>query len=305
VIGTAASAVQFVPQIAPVVQQLDVYQRTANWIRPREDSYTPEQLARFRDEDGAAEAERAGIYGWINAIQTLDDPQILAASRAVCLQNLALVEDLETRRALTPDHPFGAKRALVSNDWYPTFNRPNVRLVSTPIAAVESGGIRTVDGALRAADTIILATGFDTTRFLAAIPVAGRDGTRLDDAWSDGAQAYLGITVSGFPNLFMLYGPNTNNGSIIFQIECQVEYLLRHLARMQREGLRWIDVKHDVMVDWNRELQAALARVAVWQGGTNDYYRAPSGRIVTQWPHGMDDYRDATSQPDEAAYDTG
>ena len=302
VIGSAASAVQFVPQIAPLVRRLDVYQRTPNWVRPREESYTPEQLARFRDDPAAAAAEREAVWDWVNAIQTLDDPQILRESAAVCLQNLANVRDPETRRKLTPDYPFGAKRALISNDWYPTFNRNNVRLVTEAIDHVTPDAIVSRDGAARAVDTIVLATGFDTTRFLSAIPVSGRDGLTLDEAWSDGAQAYLGITVAGFPNLFMLYGPNTNNGSIIFQIECQADYILRHLQRMQREQLAWIEVKPGAMAGYNRRLQADLAAVGVWQSGARDYYRAASGRIVTQWPHGMDRYRELTSAIDDDAY---
>ena len=302
VIGSAASAVQFVPQIARHARRLDVYQRTPNWVRPREDAYTPEQLAEFRDDPAAAAAERETVWNWVNAIQTLVDPDILRDSAAVCLQNLELVQDPSTRAKLTPDYPFGAKRALISNDWYPTFNRSNVQLVTEPIAGITSEAIVTRDGTPRVVDTIVLATGFDTTRFLSTIAVSGRDGVRLDDAWADGAQAYLGITVAGFPNLFMLYGPNTNNGSIIFQIECQVDYLLRHLQRMARDKLAWIEVKPEVMADYNRRLQADLDAVAVWHSGAHDYYRAASGRIVTQWPHGMDRYREITAADDYDAY---
>ena len=150
----------------------------------------------------------------------------------------------------------------------------------------------------------MLATGFDTARYLSAIPITGRGGRSLDAAWADGAEAYLGITVAGFPNLFMLYGPNTNNGSIIFQIECQVDYLLRHLQRMDRQGLAWIDVRPEIMASYNRDLQRDLAQVAVWNTGTRDYYRSASGRIITQWPHGMDRYRDMTRAPDDDAYDS-
>jgi cation diffusion facilitator CzcD-associated flavoprotein CzcO len=305
VIGSAASATQFVPEIAPVVGRLDVYQRTPNWVRPRDDAYSPEQRQRFRTDPTAAGQERETIWGWINAIQTLDNPEVLRDSTEACLRNIAQVEDPETRSKLTPDYPFGAKRPLISNAWYPTFNRANVSLVTDPIVEITSGAVVTADGTARAVDTIILATGFDTTRFLSAIPVTGRNGLRLDDAWSEAAEAYLGITVSGFPNLFMLYGPNTNNGSIIFQIECQVDYLLRHISRMDKAGIAWIDVKPDVMAAYNRELHDDLSRVAVWNSGScRDYYRTASGRIVTQWPHGMDRYRDITGRPDDDAYET-
>ena len=305
VIGSAASAVQFVPRIAPLVRRLDVYQRTPNWIGPRDDHYTEEQLRHFRADPAAGLAEREMLWQWLNAIQTLDNPEVLAKTREACLRNLEQVEDPEIRRALTPDHPFGAKRGLVSSDWYPTFNRDNVQLVTDAIERITPDAVVTADGTSRAVDTIILATGFDTSRFLSAIPVTGRGGRALEAAWSEGAEAYLGITVSGFPNLFMLYGPNTNNGSILFQIECQVEYLLRHVDRMARERLQWIDVKPEVQAAYNRQLQEDLAAKAVWQSGTRDYYRAPSGKIVTQWPHGMDRYRDMTQASDEGAYWSG
>ena len=223
----------------------------------------------------------------------------------VCLQNLAAVNDPATRRELTPDYPFGGKRPLISNDWYPTFNRANVALVTDPIARITADAGVTADGTARKADTIILATGFDTTRFLSAIPIAGRGGQRLDETWSVAPEAYLGITVSGFPNLFMLYGPNTIHGSIIFQIECQVDYLLRHICRMNAQDLAWINVKPAAMAAFNRQLQSDLDQVEVWNSGScRDDYRGPSGRIVAQWPHGMDRYRDITRSDDGAAFET-
>lgn len=306
VIGSAASATQFIPKIAPIVGRLDVYQRTPNWVRPRDDAYTPEQQARFRSDPSAAALERETIWGWVDAIQTLDDPATLADSRAVCLKNLEAVQDPETRRKLTPDYPFGGKRPLISNDFYPTFNRPKVHLITEPIARITSDAVVTADGTARKVDTIILATGFDTMRFLSAVPITGRGGRRLEDAWAHAPEAYLGITVSGFPNLFMLYGPNTNNGSIIFQIECQVEYALRHISRIDKQRLSWIDVKLEAMAAYNDTLQRELESVAVWNSGAcRDYYRHPSGRIVTQWPHSMGRYRDATRVVDDEAYEVG
>ena len=303
VIGSAASAVQFVPKIAESVARLDIYQRTPNWVRPRVDSYAPEQLAEFRADPESAARERDAVWEWINRVIPLNDPEILADSTRVCLENLTVVTDPETRRKLTPNYPFGAKRPLISNDWYPAFNRPNVHLITDPIEEITETAVVTRDGTARAVDTIVLATGFDTGKFLAVIPVFGRDGRRLDEAWANGAEAYLGITVSGFPNLFMLYGPNTNNGSIIYQIECQVDYALRHIVRLERERLAWIDIRPAVMAAYNRDLQADLERVAVWQGLANDYYRTGAGRIVTQWPHSMDRYRDMTHASDEDAYE--
>ncbi len=141
----------------------------------------------------------------------------------------------------------------------------------------------------------MLATGFKTTQFLAAIDVTGAGGTKLADAWSDGAHAYLGITTAGFPNLFMLYGPNTNNGSIIYMIEAQVEYAVRHLQWMDEQGASRIDVKPEVEAEYNRQLDVDMATVGPWAAGNcHNYYRSASGRIVTQWPHSMSEYRRRT-----------
>ena len=305
VIGSAASAVQLVPEVAKSAGRLHLFQRSPNWVAPKDDTpFTAEQLEQFRTDPAAGRAERDKIWAWVDVAQTFASPEMREAARQRGLANLALVEDLEVRRRLTPSYPYGCKRPLISNDWYPTFNRSNVELVTDPIAKVTIDSIVTDDGRERVVDTIILATGFATTRFLSAIDVAGRRGRRLREVWADGAQAYLGITTSGFPNLFMLYGPNTNNGSIIFQIECQVAYLLRQLERLDREQLTWMDVRQDVMDDYNARLQRDLDHVEVWAADAcHNYYRNSAGRIVTQWPHGMGTYQEWTSVPDYDAYE--
>lgn len=305
VIGSAASAVQLVPEVAKIAGRLDVYQRTPNYISPRETSFSEQYLTQASiDPEPAAAAERARASALLNAIVTLDVPEILEQFIAACANNLAQVEDETLRRKLTPDYPFGSKRGLVSSDWYPTFNRPNVQLVTEPILRITPDSIVARDGTERRIDAIVLATGFDTTKFLSAIPVNGRNGVALNDTWSAGAKAYLGITVSRFPNLFMLYGPNTNNGSIIHQIESQVDYILGKLKMMDAQLLQWIDIKPAAMDSYNAELQEDLASVSVWQHGVNDYYRSESGLIVTQWPHSMDRYQVQTSRLDGDAYET-
>ncbi|NQV20851.1 MAG: hypothetical protein HQ511_05480, partial [Rhodospirillales bacterium] len=161
---------------------------------------------------------------------------------------------------------------------------------------------------LREVDTIVYSTGFKTTKYLAAIDVVGRDARRLEDAWSDGAQAYLGITTAGFPNLFMLYGPNTNQGCILYMIEQQVGYIVRQIKRMAAERIAWIDVRPDVMNAFNDDIQREIRAVDVWQAecGSDAYYRAgPSRRMVTQWPHSMDAFTEATSKTEPEVYDTG
>ena len=178
-----------------------------------------------------------------------------------------------------------------------------MELVTDPIARVTATGVVTTDGTHREVDTIIAATGFQVQRYLSALDVTGRGGRDLREAWADGAQAYLGIATHGFPNLFMLYGPNTNQGSIIYMIECQVAYIVRHLQRLDAEELVWMDVKAEAQTAYNAALQAELERFEVWNHDCNHYYRSPSGRIVTQFPGDMANYRDRTAQPDDDAYE--
>lgn len=303
VIGSAASAVQFVPEIAPYVRHLQIYQRTPNHVRPREE-YTAEERTRLIGNEQAMRDDRSQVYGWVDAICALQDPALLAQGQQDCDDALSVVANPQTRVRLRPDFMFGSKRPLVSSDWYQTFNRPNVELVTAAIDRVTGSTIVTADGAARECDVIILATGFETTRFLSIIDVTGRNGRRLDDAWRNGARAYRGITVSGFPNLFMLYGPNTNNGSILFNIEQQTDYVVRHLERMDRDGLKWIDLHQEALDRYNERLQDDIASVSPWQGDVHGYYRAKSGLNVTQWPHGMTRYEQEVSKADFDAYET-
>jgi cation diffusion facilitator CzcD-associated flavoprotein CzcO len=306
VIGSAASAVQFAPEIVKQAGQVFLFQRTANWVMPKEDApFTPEQLAYFAAHPEAVAAVRAEVYRRVDEGMTFSDPAAVAELEASVLRALEVVEDPEVRRKLRPQHPFGCKRPLLSNDYYPAFNRPNLELVTDAIARVTKDTVLTADGKARRVDTLILATGFATTKYLSAIDVVGRGGRRIDEAWSDGAAAYLGITTAGFPNLFMLYGPNTNNGSILSMIESQVDYTVRHLQRLVDENLAWLDVRAEPMARYNEEVQAAIGRVAAWQADCHGYYRSPSGRIVTQWPYSMSEFRERTGKPDPEAYEVG
>ncbi|MEQ8232216.1 MAG: NAD(P)/FAD-dependent oxidoreductase [Gammaproteobacteria bacterium] len=306
VVGIAASAVQFVPEIVDKVAHVTMYQRTANWVVPKPNApYTQEQIDYFRAHPEAVQASREEIYETWNTLCTFNDKDVLAEIERQGLARIAEVNDPETQRKLTPTHPFGCKRPLFSDNYYWIFNRDNVDLVTTDIDHIGPHGAVTVDGECREVDCLIYSTGFETTTYLSAIEVTGRDGRSLDEAWADGAQAYLGITTTGFPNLFMLYGPNTNQGCILYMIEQQVDYVVRQLERMDREGLAWIDVRPEVMTRFNDDLQAALKAVDVWQAscGNDFYYRSKSGRMVTQWPHSMDAFNAATSQADAEAYE--
>ncbi|HXY92547.1 MAG TPA: NAD(P)/FAD-dependent oxidoreductase [Acidimicrobiia bacterium] len=303
VVGTAASAVQLVPTIAERVARLYLFQRSPQWVSPKADAaYDEEQLEQFRADPSLVERSRAQIFERIDGSITFSNQEMLRLAEAAGLENLSVVEDPELRRKLTPTSPFGCHRPLISNDYYRVFNLPHVELVTDPIARVDPDAIVTDDGRARAVDTIITATGFATTRYLSVIDVVGRDGVRLDDAWRDGAYAYLGITTPGFPNLFMLYGPNTNNGSILYMLECQADYVVRLLDRLDVEHLESLEVSPDVVERYNAALQHDLDGIAVWQAGCHGYYRGAGGRIVTQWPHSMSEYRARTLAPDPDAF---
>ena len=291
VIGSAASAVQLIPVVAQTAAKVHVFQRTANWVLPKLDTpYTEAELAARADDLTPQRVERDETYTRLEKLLSLQDEALLAKTEAFALAVLETVENETVRAHLTPTHPFGCKRPLLSNDWHAAFNRDNVELVVDSIERITASGVVTADQVERDVDTIVLATGFEATKFLSAIDVCGRDGVRIADAWNDGAEAYLGITTNGFPNLFMLYGPNTNNGSLLTMLEHQVAYIEKFLDRMGRDGVRTVEVRAEVVREYNEALQDDLDRVAVWQAGCNGYYRSASGRIVTQWPHDMTEY---------------
>ena len=296
VIGSAASAVQFVPEIRKVAQQVHLFQRTANWVTPKVDTpHTEGELEAFRADPTPILQFRAEIEARMNKGMTFNQPDMQEAAVAAALASLEQVENPEVRAQLRPTHPFGCKRPLMSNVFYPAFNEPNLELVTEPIREITANAVVTADGRSREVDTIVLATGFAATKYLSAIDTIGRDGQRIEEAWSDGAVAYLGMTTAGFPNLFMLYGPNTNNGSILTMIEYQVEHILGHIKRLAHEGIAWIEVKPEPMARYNDEVQKAIAGVPVWNAGCNGYYRTPSGRIVTQWPFSMAEFRERSA----------
>jgi cation diffusion facilitator CzcD-associated flavoprotein CzcO len=300
VIGSAASAVQLVPEVAEVADRLFVFQRSANWVLPKEDTpWTADQLAEFRADPAAVARLRTEIFDQVDRVITFSNPDALELATEMGRRAIAVVDDPDLRRKLTPDAPYGCQRPLISNDYYPTFNRANVELVTEPIDRITPRGVLTGDGVERDVDTLILATGFETTSFLSAIDVRGRGGVELAACWAKGVHAHLGITTAGFPNLFMLYGPNTNNGSIIYMLECQADYVVRALEWMDEKQLDWIDVRPDVEARSNEQLQRDLDSIGVWAAdGCHNYYRGASGRIETQWPHSMSEYRRRTEAPD-------
>jgi cation diffusion facilitator CzcD-associated flavoprotein CzcO len=177
--------------------------------------------------------------------------------------------------------------------------------VTDPIERITPRGVLLAGGEERPADVLVCATGYEANRFLSVIDVIGRDGVLLADAWAEGPRAFKGIAMSGFPNLFMLYGPNTNTGSILGMLELEVGYVLAKLRRMEREDLAWIDVRREVLDAYNETLQRDIAAVEAWQTVGSRYYRAESGRIVTQFPGNMAAYAATLGVPDEDAYAVG
>ena len=261
VIGTAASAVQMLPEIVDDVASLTVYQRTPQWVTPKEDApYSEEQLKHFEEDPDALNHSRAHIRSGLETFITFSDQEILRKAQAAGLRNLEIVEDPSTRRKLTPDWDFGCRRPLSSNTFYPVFNQEHVTLVTDAVETIAPDGVK-AGGQVNRADTIIYATGFATTRYLSVIDVYGEDGQSIHDAWVDGAVAYLGITTTGFPNLFMLYGPNTNNGSILEMIEHQVGYIVDHITRCFGQGIEVLSLKRERMQDYNQSLQQDLDNV--------------------------------------------
>ena len=304
VIGSAASAVQFVPEIIKQAGQVHLFQRTANWVLPKlDDPASAADLEARRRDPNLALAIRQQIFDAVDSGQTFSNLELNAEREAAVLAAIEVVEDPVVRAKLVPTHPYGCKRPLNSNNYYPAFNEPHLELVTDPIERITADGIVTADGRERKVDTLIIATGFAATRYLSAIDVVGRDGLHISEAWNDGAIAYLGITTAGFPNLFMLYGPNTNNGSILAMIEYQVAHVMGLLQRLSSEQLAWLDVRADVMHTYNEEVQRAIAGVKVWQAGCNGYYRTPSGRVVTQWPYSMTEFRERSGAIDPQAFE--
>jgi cation diffusion facilitator CzcD-associated flavoprotein CzcO len=300
VIGTGASAIQFVPAIVDRVAALTVFQRSAPHVIPKPDR------AYGAWRPGNRAAARAFWSAFFEA-GALGLTSLRAAAIPFRLASAALrrgqVTDPALRARLTPDHPIGCKRILISSDYYPALGRPHVEVVTEPITDVTATGVRTAGGAEHPADVIILGTGFAATDFLAPMKVFGTGGQELSERWRDGATAHLGIAVPGFPNLFLLYGPNTNlgSGSIVHMLECQIGYV-RQALELLRSGVRTLAVRPEVAARSDAEIQRRLAR-SVWTGCRN-WYRTAAGRVVNNWPGTMREYARRTRHFDVTEYET-
>ncbi len=308
VIGTGASAIQFVPQIQPKVARLDLYQRTPPWIMPKPDrAMTAREQELFRAVPVTQTLLRGGIYTFLEtrAIAFTLRPEIMKAAEALARGYLARkVKDPVLRAKLTPDYTLGCKRVLISRDYYPALTQPNVDVITTGIREVRARSIVTTDGVEREVDAIIFGTGFQANDPIPRGVVFGTGGRDLLDAWKDGPEAYKGTTVSGFPNFFLIVGPNTGLGhsSMVYMIESQIAYVLDALRTMRERNLKSIDVRADVQADFNRDLQEKAQR-AIWSvGGCQSWYLHPSGKNVTLWPEFTFSFRYKTRKFDVERY---
>jgi cyclohexanone monooxygenase len=302
VVGTGASAIQVVPAIVDQVAHLDLYQRTAPWVLPRNDPpYTPEQQQVFRAQPDEAARHRRGLYDMFEETTAFlsGDPGAEAIANVARGYLERKVADPTLRAKLSPDYPFGCTRTLISSDYYPAVQRRHVELVTADIERITPTGIRTADGVERPADVIVLCTGFRAAEYLCGIEVIGSNGTSIHDRWGSTPRAYHGIAVPGFPNFFMMYGPNTNQGgnSILLILEAQAEFVADALEATRAAGASSIEVSEAAMDRYERALEHDL-RGTVWAQGCSTYFHNAAGQIVTQLPHTSGWYAKATRQID-------
>ncbi|HEX8102722.1 MAG TPA: NAD(P)/FAD-dependent oxidoreductase [Solirubrobacteraceae bacterium] len=307
-IGTGATAVQIAPKIRPRVGRLLVFQRTPPWVLPHVDRPVGRVLRSiYRRFPPLQRAARAGVYGLREQLVV----SLVYAPRAGRLNELVArghmrrqVRDPELRRRLTPGYAIGCKRILLSNKWYPTLTAPNTEVVSAGIASVSERAIVDTEGVAHPVDTIVFATGFSPSDPPIARRVRGRDGQTLSDVWAGSPQAYKSTAVAGFPNLFLLYGPNLNLGhtSIVYMLESQIAYVLDALALMRSRDAVAMEVRADVQAAWNAELQRRLAGTVWDTGGCGSWYLDANGRNSIQWPGFTFEFRRRTAAVEPAEY---
>lgn len=309
VIGTGASAIQFLPHVAQQAKTLTVVQRTPNWILPKPDRPIPEYLRKaYRYFPPLRYLTRLSLFLLLESRLPafIRWPKLSFFHRRKALRHLRTqVRDPQLIEKLTPSYQMGCKRVLMSNDYYPIFNQPNVHLITSPIQAIEAHGLRDQSGHLHPADVLILGTGFEATSPLPVGMILGTHGQDLAKLWQQGPYAYKGSTVAGFPNFFMLMGPNTALGhnSVLLMIEAQINYIIDALGTMERKGWRRLEVTPEAQSQWNQFLRKTL-NASVWKkGGCSSWYLHPkSGRNTTLWPHTTIRFKQLTRRFDSSAY---
>lgn len=308
VIGTGASAIQFVPEIVPKVQHLTLFQRSAAYVISKPDrAYKRWELALLRRWPWLQQIDRGLKYVQheVRALAFIHFPALMKLFQFSFQRHLAAaIADPERQRQLQPDYPLGCKRILISNNYFPALAQGNVAIVNQAIQSITAHGVVTADGREHPVDALIYGTGFTATDFLAPMQIKGLGGVELNQAWRDGAEAYKGISVSGFPNLFLLYGPNTNLGhnSILYMLESQFAYVLNCLDALQQQGLRYMDVKPQVQQRFNQHLQQVI-RHSIWEQGCTSWYKNAAGKNTNNWPGFTFTYRQQTRHLELADYD--
>ena len=309
VVGTGASAIQFVPHVQPVVEELHLYQRTPAWVLPHTDRPTTEQERRiYRRFPFVQKAVRAAIYGAREMLVfgLAKNTRLLRPLELLGRRHLRdSVPDRRLRKKLTPSFSPGCKRLLLSNNYLPAVSQPNVELVTEGIKEVRPRSIVSGDGTERPVDTIIFGTGFKVTDNPVMDRLRGRDGQSLAKVWTEtGLRAYLGTTITGFPNLFLLSGPNTGIGhtSLLVMIEGQIRYITECLSFMDRTGADMVEVRPDVMESFTDEVQAKMDKTVWNSGGCQSWYLDAHGRNTTLWPDFTWRFRLRTRRFDAASY---
>ncbi len=307
VIGTGCSAIQTVPAIQPIVEQVDVYQRSPGWTIPKMDGPYSERAKRLFERFPLLQRlDRAAVFAFmeLGAAAMTRHRWLLPPFRAVGRRQISkAIADPELRRKVTPSDEFGCKRVMLTDEWYPTLTRPNVELVTEPIAEVTPGGVRDASGVERPADALVLATGFASHGFVAPMEVTGREGRALAEEWGDAARAYLGLSVPGFPNMFLLYGPNTNGGtgSVIYTLEAGVEHVIAALRELDRAEAERVEVRREAAERFDGELREALAGT-VWHTGCTSWYVDENGNDPNQWPWLWSEYHRRAAELEPGAY---
>ncbi|MFC0842487.1 flavin-containing monooxygenase [Streptomyces noboritoensis] len=302
VVGTGASALQIVPAIADEVAHLTVFQRSAPYVVPKWDRALPtsRQLPRLV-RDARHKAARLGWWLFNESLVsglTRRWPTVGLTRRGSEAQLSKQLTDPALRERLTPTTAIGCKRVGISSTYYPALQRPDVTLVTEPITEITETAIRTADGVRHEVDTIVYATGFATTDFLGPLRVRGRRGAELSQLWSEGARAHLGMTVPGFPNLFLVYGPHTNigAGSAVYMIESQVRYIKAAVLELAKGNRAYLEVRPEAAEAFDAEMTRRTRR-SVWATCTS-WYRHPSGRVTNNWPGQTAEYRRRTARLD-------
>ena len=307
-LGTGATGVQVLPEIQPQVGRLHLFQRTPPWVIPHMDHPVRPRLRElYRRVPALQRLSRAGIYALRESLVpglTRDRRWLKAQELNARLHLRRQVPDPELRRRLTPDYHIGCKRIVLSNTWYPAIQAPNVEIVSHGVEEVRERSIVGRDGVEREIDTLIFATGFKPAELPIAERIRGRGERSLAEVWNGSPEAYLGSTVSGFPNLFLIYGPNLNLGhnSIVYMLESQVRYVIDALSTMRRRGAAECEVRAGAQESYNAEIQERLADTVWNTGGCGSWYFDRNGRNSIQWPGFTFEFRRRTRRFDAAAY---